>query len=304
MWVCTEKPNQNHTIKLGVTKKAGLCLISFIVPPSGEDQRIVLRCLMHKTVELTVSADAWVSFLEVVKGCVKSSVINSNSLRLSQRSLRLFWELGTAKASSVHFTSSAYQSKHLVSSCFSSFIHVLSFICHICSWSWFELEHHSTLSQSSEQAPELCCIKKKIQKGKSTKKKKVIRWTALLPIIIDSSRSGHGHPHHNHLSHSTSLQWSNCPWTTHTNIHLYSQEGAAWVKSSIDWNTKTPHVGRWLSARKDSGTARVWQPSGSVQLSFYSSAFLWSSSFFLWVHTFTWAQDSTKLQMEFTVNSH
>lgn len=80
-------------------------------------------------------------------------------------------------------------------------------------------------------------------------------------------------------------------------LHTHTEEGAAWVTSSIDRDTKTPHAGRWLPVCEDSGTARVWQlPALLFFLSFFSALFP------LWAHTSTHTakqiQHSCELQMK------
>lgn len=63
-------------------------------------------------------------------------------------------------------------------------------------------------------------------------------------------------------------------------LHTHTEEGAAWVTSSIDRDTKTPHAGRWLPACEDSGTARVWQlPALLFFLSFFSALFIFPLPF-------------------------
>lgn len=84
-------------------------------------------------------------------------------------------------------------------------------------------------------------------------------------------------------------------------LHTHTEEGAAWVTSSIDRDTKTP----LLDAGCLPVRTRAQRGSGSSLLCFSSSAFSLHSSFFLfplWAHTSTHTakqiQHSCELQMK------
>lgn len=104
--------------------------------------------------------------------------------------------------------------------------------------------------------------------------------------------SGLQYPHHHYLPHFTSPRGL-IVLMLHTQTP--SQEAAAWVRPSIHRDTETPHVGRWLSAREDSGTARVWQPP--IPLPQLSSKLLFTIFIFP-------AVQSHKAQDEVTKPSH
>ena len=94
-----------------------------------------------------------------------------------------------------------------------------------------------------------------------------------------------------------------------TVLHTHTQQEAAWVRSSIDWDSKTPHVGRWLPACEDSGHSEgLAAPPARLSSAFIPQLF---STIFIfplfrhthlhththkYTHTFTHWQTNTELQ--------
>ena len=74
----------------------------------------------------------------------------------------------------------------------------------------------------------------------------------------------------------------------HTHTHTHTQQEAAWVRSSIDSDTKTPHVGRWLSACEDSGLSEgLAAPPPRLSSAFIPQLFSTIFIFPLFGHTHT-----------------